>query len=650
MWFLILLTVACGRADQGAPLERAYAALRARHFDQAVALFREAISSQPARTDIRKDLGYTLLKIGETEAARDEFAAALELAPEDDILALEYAFLAYETKQQAVARRTFNRLRQKGNPVAERAFRNIDVPLSRAIERWQHAVKLVPDRFSAHEELARVAEQRDQLDLAAEHYGLAWRLRPDRRSFLLALGRVWKSMGRNEDAHAALLAASRGTESRVAEAARELLPDRYPWVYEFRAALELDPANVALRRELAWLHLEMGQKVEAEAEFRRVIESEPSDSWSLAQLGFLLLARKETGAALPLLERALQTGNDELQDRVRAALNIPQELKKRSDVPRAQTSLQAIDMARRSLAAGYLRDAVRYLRIAHENDPLDFSIMLDLGRTWNVLRDDRQATQWFGLARRSPEESIATEADQAWRNLSPQFARVRTSFWMYPMYSSRWRDVFSYAQFQAELMPAWPVRPYVSARFAGDLRRVDSRGALPAYLSESAVTLGLGLKARTWQGITAWIEGGYSGSYLAHPEGKRYRPDIRGGLAFSRSFGSSGRRWFNETTADLVFMSRFGNDTLAYVLNRAGYTVLRTERGAVQLCWNLNGTADTRRHQWANAVETGPGIRIRIRPFTLTADALRGVYTVLDGTRPPRFSDLRIGVWYAITR
>ena len=42
---------------------------------------------------------------------------------------------------------------------------------------------------------------------------------------------------RVEEAHAALLAASRGGEPRAAEAARELLPNRYPYVYEFRKAI-----------------------------------------------------------------------------------------------------------------------------------------------------------------------------------------------------------------------------------------------------------------------------------------------------------------------------------------------------------------------------------------------------------------------------
>src|SRR5581483_7550732 len=106
------------------------------------------------------------------------------------------------------------------------------------------------------------AEQRGDLALAAEHYEKAWRLQPDRRSVLVDLGRVWKALGREEDAVAALLAASRGGEPRAAELARELLPDRYPFVPEFRRALLLDPANTDLRRELGYLLLRMDRPSE----------------------------------------------------------------------------------------------------------------------------------------------------------------------------------------------------------------------------------------------------------------------------------------------------------------------------------------------------------------------------------------------------
>ena len=161
------------------------------------------------------------------------------------------------------------------------------------------------DNFSGHFELATLAEQRDELALAAEHYEKAWRLLPDRRSVLVDLGRVWKALDRTDDAIAALLAASRGGEPRAAEMARELLPARYPFVPEFRHALELDPANVELRRELAYLLLRMEQQPEAEAEFRVLADAAPDDLLAATQLAFLLYARGERTAAQPLFDRVL---------------------------------------------------------------------------------------------------------------------------------------------------------------------------------------------------------------------------------------------------------------------------------------------------------------------------------------------------------
>src|ERR1035438_6395043 len=150
--------------------DRAYTALRARDYDVAVPAFLAAIQAEPARADIRKDLAYTLLKIGEPTLARDQFREAMRLDPADTTAALEYAFLCYETKQQAEARRVFDRLRRAGNATAEQAFHNIDDPLAAGIERWQRAIELGADNFSGHFELATLAEQRDELALAATHF------------------------------------------------------------------------------------------------------------------------------------------------------------------------------------------------------------------------------------------------------------------------------------------------------------------------------------------------------------------------------------------------------------------------------------------------------------------------------------------------
>jgi Tfp pilus assembly protein PilF len=320
----------------------AYDALRAQSYDLAVAQFTIAVAEAPKRSDLRKDFAYTLLKVGDTPAAREQFAEAMRLDPADDHVALEYAFLCYETPSlKQTARRVFDRLRAKGNATAAEAFENVDRPLRDGIARWRAAVRQDPNNFSAHEELAKLAEQRDEFVLAAEHYEAALQLRPARRDLLLDLGRVWSDQGQTEKSLAALIAASRATEPRIAETAKALLPARYPYVYEFEQALALDPSNEELRRELAYLHQEMGNRDAARREFEK------------------------------LPERAL----------------VPP----KTDAPSLLNREPAPDdkaMAERSLDKGYLPDAARYLRSAYETDPGDFDTILKLGWTYNALKQD----------------------------------------------------------------------------------------------------------------------------------------------------------------------------------------------------------------------------------------------------------------------
>ena len=192
------------------PLSRAYEALNQKRYDSAIAPFPSGIEAAPDRPGPRKDLAYTYLKVGENELAREQFREAMRLDPKDSQVAMEYAFLCDESKRQAEARRIFDRIRKSGNPVAGQAFENIDRPLAEGIERWKQAIAMGADNFNAHFELATLAEQRDELALAAEHYERAWRLVPARRGVLVDLGRVWLALGRNDDAMAALMAASRG--------------------------------------------------------------------------------------------------------------------------------------------------------------------------------------------------------------------------------------------------------------------------------------------------------------------------------------------------------------------------------------------------------------------------------------------------------
>jgi Flp pilus assembly protein TadD len=619
--------------------DRAYTALRARDYDVAVPAFLAAIQAAPTRADLRKDLAYTLLKIGEPVLARDQFGEAMRLDPADATAALEYAFLCYETKQQAEARRVFDRLRRTGNLTADRAFHNIDDPLASGIARWQRAILLGSDNFSSHFELATLAEQRDELALAATHFEIAWRLLPDRRTVLVDLGRVWLALGHTADATSALLAASRGGEPRAAEMARELLPARYPFVAEFRQALALDPSNHELRRELGYLLLRMGRQAEAEPEFRILAQNAPGDLLSTTQLGFLLYARGEKLDAMALFLRVLSGDDDDLANRVRAVLRIPQ-----VESPRGAAALPSIDariMAERSIKAGYMKDALKYLEAAHESDPGDFEIMRKLAWTNNILHRDAVAFRWFGLARLSPDPTIAADADEGFRHLHADAQRFRTTAWLFPVFSTRWHDLFAYGQVKTEINLGFPVRPYVSLRFIGDTRGAIG-GVNPQYLSESAFIFAVGAATLPWHGITAWGEAGSAITYLkGHTS-----PDYRGGVSIARGLRREGSAWFAGATLDALYISRFNHDFLLYTQSRAGRNF-----GPVQLHWNGNVTIDARRQDWANFIETGPGLRIPLASsMYLTFNLLRGRYLIDNPSRRATFNDVRAGCWYAFTR
>jgi tetratricopeptide (TPR) repeat protein len=613
-------------------LAAAYAANQERDYDFAIAQFQQAIAAAPQRLDIRKDLAYTFLKSGDTLAARGQFAEVLHLTeaqhlPPDDQIALEYAFLCYETKEPVLARRVFDRLRQPhdglpANPTATEAFENIDRPLREGIARWQAALSQSPDNFSGHEELAKLAEQRDDLTLAAEYFERAWRLRPARRDLLLDLGRIWGEQNRAENAKAALLAASRAAEPRTSERANEQLRDvlgsRYPFVYEFENALKLDPSNDALRRELAYLHQAMGNQEAADRELKKlpaiIVESKP-----LAEV-----------------------------EQPRADAPAQPQLLDRSDVPIPSRPLgEAKRMGEISFEKGYLNDALRYLHAAVEEDVEDFNSALRLGETYNMLGADREAIRWFDRALGSSDNQTATTAAQAVRNISPGLRRFRTTVWMFPMISTRWANTFAYAQAKVELRTSAPVHPYASLRFIGDVRgKLDPiAGLSPQYLSERSVIVAAGLATKTWQGVTGWFEAGEAIRYMNGPGGRAI-PDYRGGVSYGKMI-SNQRGLFADTADDGLFVSRFGNDTLLYSQNRAGKNI----DDSLQFYWNFNSTLDAKRQYWANTVETGPGARITIDGVRFSVNWLRGAYLINSGNPyRPNFTDLRIGIWYAFSK
>jgi tetratricopeptide (TPR) repeat protein len=644
----------CQSPPGQAELTKAYDALQKRDYDLAIDFFHQGIALQPANAGLHKDLAYTLLKTGENAAARDEFAAALKLNPQDDNAALEFAFLAFETKQPIQARRIFDKLRQSASAAAqktaEQAFQNIDKPLATSIARWQQAIAQSPKpndltMFSAHWELAQTAELRDELTVAAKEYEICRMLKPQLAELLLHLARVWAQINRGEEAQAALLAASRSSESRTAEQALEIYGTRYPYPYEFLNALKLDPHNATLHRELAYLYLAMSDKPKAIEQLEAILTVNPKD-WP---------AREQLNAL-----RGFKTRPED----------IPHVAS-----PSASSATSSKAMGLKSLAAGYNNDAIKYLLEALEEDPKDSAAMLKLAWAYNATKQDEQAKIWFDRARHAEDKQIASEANKAFHTLNGD-VMPQTTVWALPMYSSRWNDIFTYGQIKRSIpIPGLGhfnklVSFYLSTRFTGDAKTglASQNVPYPENLSASSFIVGVGAASKTWHRLTGWVEAGESIRYVDLKNVGAAVPDYRGGVNFAKGFGSllgsTKAGFYYETTADAIYVSSFGKDWLFYSQNRIGRTIPMGEGNTLQLLLNGNLVQDEQRQPWANTVEFGPGVRFRPHWFPknvyFSTDFLLGVRMLSEWNAqesithnvdyPTFYNDIRVGFWYALTK
>ncbi|MBV8833190.1 MAG: hypothetical protein JO108_28675 [Acidobacteriaceae bacterium] len=283
-----------------------------------------------------------------------------------------------------------------------------------------------------------------------------------------------------------------------------------------------------------------------------------------------------------------------------------------------------------------------------------------------MAKDDGEAISWFDRARNSGDPLVAPEANRAFHNLRGDVLPQMT-VWLLPMYSSRWNDLFTYAQMKRTIpLPRNPVNRvfslYLSTRFMGDVRSSLPTGSAiaPEYFSESSFIFAAGAASKTWHHLTGWVEAGEAVKYLPFRKDVGIAiPDYRGGLNFAKGFGhllgSESPGFFYETTADAIYVSRFGKDWMFYWQQRTGRTFNLFGGTSAQILFNANYTRDVKDQYWANSVELGPGFKLHapwMPPGVYFAtDLLRGVYTNNQfNPRRPNYDDVRVGFWYARTK
>jgi tetratricopeptide (TPR) repeat protein len=419
-------------------------------------------------------------------------------------------------------------------------------------------------------------------------------------------------------------------------------------IERWQRAAEQRPESDSVHEELARAAESRGDAALAEQHFEAAWRLKPLKRHFLIDLGRVRALQGKRTAARMAFTAAYRSSETRLAESALEhlggqppAVDEPAEMLPEIPVAPAPRKVSPLTIAERSFRLAYLKDAERYYRQSLATEPDKATAQLGLARTLNLLGRNAEAYRYFGQARRQ-----SAEARQAWRNLRPQYALWRPTVWAMPMFSSRWRGAFAYAQAKIEFrgparMSTW-LRPYVSLRAVGD----SGRRYAPAPLSERSLAPALGLATRAWQGVTVWAEfGGFRGFGES-----RLRSDTRGGVFQTRQWGANlgAERggWFTAITNEVNFASRFDHTWLFRSENRLGWTW-----GVFQLGGVATAHTGTRGQYWYNFVEAGPSLRTRLPGMvTLTVDAVRGHHMVQTGNPGGAgYFDLRIGLWYALT-
>ena len=371
----------------------------------------------------------------------------------------------------------------------------------------------------------------------------------------------------------------------------------------------------------------------ASRSFRRWSRSAPDDLLSAAQLGFLQLGARRFGGCDAAASEQVLAGQMTASWPIACARRCicRRCCSRRPEQPRAAVSSEAKQLAEKSLEKGYLKDALKYLQIAHENDPLDFDVMLKLGQTYNILKDDREAVRWFNLARRSPDPKIAAEASRAYHNLEPDRCSAST-----PRFGSSrcFRRAGTTCSPMRRRRRSCACRTgscgrIVSVRFIGDTRgAVELANLGPQYLSERSVDSGARARDPNLARGDGLVRSRRIAALCAH--GDRSGPR-RAGLSRRsvlcegrwESAGERTRTACSRKPTTTAFSSAASATIRCCIRRIAPATRCASSESFggfhAQLFWNWNATADALGQYWANYVETGPGVRFRFEGMRAAA-------------------------------
>ncbi len=259
---------------------------RRARLDEAAALYRELLQSEPQNFDALNLLGNILLRQGRSAEALAIIGEALTLNPHSIEAQMNFGYALSQEDR-----------------------------LDEALASFRQAVEIRPDFAEAHAAVAMMRTALDQLDEAIESYGRVIELEPDNAQAHNNLGIVLGRLGHFEKAvtcyqRAISIEPSAAEPHNNLGVALKRLDRHEEATAAFRQTIEIAPDFSEAHNNLGSALGELGRVDEAVASYQRAIDLWPDYAEAHANLGMLQLKSHRLDAAMISFRKALAIAPD----------------------------------------------------------------------------------------------------------------------------------------------------------------------------------------------------------------------------------------------------------------------------------------------------------------------------------------------------
>jgi tetratricopeptide (TPR) repeat protein len=270
--------------------------------DEALSAYRKALAAAPHLTGAQIQIAALLHRKGDNDAALEALDQAMPAAQQSFEAWYYRGTILHALKRFAEAVTAF----QKASDLAPRRF-EAQYALAgslqeigreeEAITAYRQTIQMAPGYVPAHREFNKLAFAMGQDVLAAQSYAFARSQVGDAPELLQAEADLLLRFDQSEHAKVLLTRAREafGDSAAIANAMGRAfdIEQRFEEAaQEFHRAVELEPAQIAHRQELAAMLLRAGKPGDAKEVLTRALALAPHDQASLA---YLTLAYRQTG-------------------------------------------------------------------------------------------------------------------------------------------------------------------------------------------------------------------------------------------------------------------------------------------------------------------------------------------------------------------